>query len=158
MKLWLSQLNSPGRRYMMICDSTRRIRHLWGGYSPKIDDRNWQEQWATYLRANLKGGVIIGDKHFSWGRDHIDDPKWHSGYEKPKGRRPKADHTGQGQVSLTKKQQDYNNAIVRVRGRVELPFASLKTMWQAFAIPWAESPEQLDCVVWYAVGVHNMQL
>lgn len=159
---WSYKLNRPGRRFMIVCDAKRRIRKIWGGYSPKVDDRNWQEEWADYFEDNFHGGVIVGDKHFSWGRNHMTDPKWHSGFEKPRRPKRKRKKTGQDHVpeahSLTKHELDYNAAITKIRGRVESPFAKLKTTWQSLAIPWGESPHQLDCLVWYAVGIFNAQL
>jgi hypothetical protein len=37
---WSQKCNSPGQRYQFIMDGKSRIRKIWGGMSPKVDDGN----------------------------------------------------------------------------------------------------------------------
>ena len=40
---WSYKLNRPGRRFMFVQDLRRRVRKVFGGYSPKVYDGDFLE-------------------------------------------------------------------------------------------------------------------
>lgn len=153
---WSYKCNSPGRRFQVICDANRRIRKVWGGYSPKVYDGAFLEITREWFEEKLKGGVIVADTHYAYGRDNIRDPKFYVPVPKPPKR--KKDDTMVNLSVLTKEQQAKNKAIRQARARVESPFGEVKQKWAALSSPWGESESQLDSLVFLAFGIHNFEL
>jgi hypothetical protein len=153
---WSWKLNKPGRRFMTICDGKRRIRKIWGGYSPKIHDGNWLEIFKDWFEKNLVGAGILGDDHFSWGRKKIKGVKFFTPFRKPP--RPRNPRPGQGRTKLTKAQKTFNSHLTALRARVESPYGSFKTMFAALGKPFAENEQQHDYLVLIAAGVHNSHI
>jgi hypothetical protein len=140
-----------------MMDACRRIRQLWGGYSPKIYDGHFLELKKDWFVANVGDDIIVGDNHFSWGRDNPDKfPKLHSNFPDPL--RGVTGDDISGMTELTKEKKRYNSAVAHARARVESPFGEIKTRWACLQIPFREPREQLDCVVWLALAIHNAKL
>ena len=155
---WSYKCNSPGRRYQVLSDAQRRIRKVWGGYSPKVYDGTFLEMWKEWIETNLRGGVVVADNHYEYGRYSIQDPKFYVAKSNPRGRKRKRQDSGQNLQVLTKEQQQMNAAIKKARSRVEAPFGTIKLMWKNLNKPFGEDPEQLDCLVFIAFAVHNLQI
>jgi hypothetical protein len=60
-------------------------------------------------------------------------------------------------AAVTKKKEDWNREHSRVRSLVDHPFADMKSAFRTLKKPWAEDFEQLDCLFFTAVGVHNVK-
>ena len=99
------------------------------------------------------GGVICGDQHFEMGRRLFENIKFHVPIKAPAQRRGAVDL-----AVLTAEQQLYNKAVRTARNVAEQTFAHMRNMFAALHLPWAESDDQLDCVVFFAAGIHNFHL
>lgn len=153
---WSYKLNRPGRRYMVLRDGRRRIRRVWGGYSPKIHDSSFLDCKKRTLKRKLRGGVVVGDGHFTKAGELFRDPKFHTPIRHPRG--SKSPRPGTSIRTLTIAQQHYNNAVCTLRARMEQPFGTIKSTWKCLKTPWADSDEMLDAVVITAAGCYNAKL
>ena len=136
---------------MVICDARRRIRKLWGGYSPKVYDGDFLKLNADWFREKTPDDVFIADNHFSWGRDESTFPKTFANNPEPAAAPPDGSDT----EVLTHKRRRNNAAVAHARARVETPFGIVKNKWKSLGKPFGESGEQLDCLVWLGFAVHN---
>jgi hypothetical protein len=151
---WSFKKNRPARRYMMLSDGLCRVRGMWGGYSPKVYDGTFLELFQDTFKKNFKGGVIVADGHFEKGNKLFKDPKFLTPKRQPAQPRASAKNL---QV-LTKADQSRNNAIHNARARVESIFGIINKKFECFSVPWRESAEHLDNVVWTAVGIMNREV
>lgn len=160
---WSFKENRPAQRYMMISDGSRRIRALWGGYSPKVYDSNFLKTFLAPYEASLRGVAIIGDNHFLAagkhfkGRIEIIAPTTESGNRKKRARED-PDNPAVGYVEETQEETRLNAAIRHVRARVEQPFGAIKARFKCFEGYWTGTPEQQDVAVRFAAAVHNWLL
>lgn len=138
---------------MFLRDGTMKIVGLWGGYSPKVHDGTWLEMNKWWLDRNLAGGSVLGDCHFAWGVKGLENVVMHCPFPKPS--KPSVDVSSAEVVVLSKAKQSYNEQVRKARSRLENAFGQLKSKWRAFTLKWQEEPEQLDHVMWIAVGVYN---
>jgi hypothetical protein len=155
---WSYKLNRPGRRYMVLRNRKGKILKLWEGYSPKVYDGTWLEIMKQELDQTLAGGVVIADSHFVKGKTLFENVTFLTNIPKQKqSRKKKSDDSTEGKdlEILTKEQEKFNKTHRRAQARVESPFGFIKTKIDAFAKPWSESEEQLDCLVWTASGIKN---
>jgi hypothetical protein len=146
---------------MVLVDARRRVRKIWGGYSPKIYDGHFLELKQEWFRANVPNDILVGDNHFTWGRNNPDKfPKLHANYPDPLRGMAADDIVDDmsGMTELTKEKKRYNAAVAHARARVESPFGVIKTCWACLQTPFRESREQLDCIVWLALAIHNTRL
>ena len=60
-------------------------------------------------------------------------------------------------IPLAQKQERYNAAVKGLRARVENTFGEMKHKFEALQKPWGETDEQLDNLVFLAVGVCNAE-
>lgn len=153
---WSYKLNRPGRRYMVICDAKRRIRFKFGGYSCKTYDGDFLEAKQEYLDEKLKGGVVLADNHFMNGKKIFKNVKFLVNYKEKKDN--SFDNSTQEVVNLTKKQKEFNKKHRHARARVESPFGLLKTNFKSLSIPFRDGDEQMDYLVTYAMGFHNINI
>jgi len=174
---WSWKLNRPGRRFMVLMDGKGRVKKVWGGYSPKIYDGQYVAATEEWYHQNLGGVGVFADEHFRKTTEDWKDPVFYCPHKVAKGwterkeeemhisdgeendqlmRDLKDNPEGEGVCKLTASQQAWNNAQRKMRAKVEGPFAQTKGKWKALAVPWAEEPEQLDCLVFTAFAVWNM--
>ena len=92
---------------MVVSDAFRRIREIWGPYSPKIYDGTRLEQHKSEIMTKFGNEVIIADNHFSWGRDHVEQgwAKFYVNYPQPQ-----KESDGSTSTVLTRERQRYNKA------------------------------------------------
>jgi hypothetical protein len=152
---WSYKCNSPGQRYMFLLDAKTRVRKLWGGYYPKTHDGSFMKLERRWCERNLHKAVILGDQHFQWAKTHYTDVTFHTPIKKPSN--PKGTPKERRKV-LTPTQEEYNKIVRAARARVELPFSEFKTNFKALNQPWLSSEEQMDCLVYFAAGLHNEEL
>lgn len=155
---WSYKCNSPGRRYMMLCDGRGSLKKMWGGYSPKVYDGNFVEERATWFEKRLKGATVVADQHFEWGKTNLEHVRFHTPISHPKGRPRKGEKKKRGESKLrqlSKKERRYNEQVHSARARVELPFGVMKKKFECLDQPWRESPAQLDRLVYFVAGVMN---
>lgn len=149
---WSYKCNSPGVRYMALQDAHGKFRALWGGYSPKIHDGDFLKIYASQLSASVPGAVVVADCHFEWGKSNINGVKFITPFPQPRGR-PRADAVGLAR--LTAAQVRHNSKVHAARARVEGGFGRIEAIFDALRNPWAEGEEQLNALVWTAVGIAN---
>jgi len=150
---WSYKKNSPGRRYMVVEDGERRVRKIWGGYSPKIYDRNFIEAIKEEFRSSFKGATFIADQHFGSCKKFFRDVEWITKFEEPPEEEGNPDQKDAWQ--LTAEQKKINLQIKATRSRVESPFGIIKSKFTVLDKPFAKSPEDLDNLIFFAVGLHN---
>ena len=158
---WSYKLNSPGRRYMIIRDGKGKVRKIWGGYSPKVHDGTWLEMMKDSLEENLSGGVVLADNHFSVGRKLFQKIKFLTNFAEKSGskkRKREEEEDGEGITTLAKQQKVFNKIHRKARARIETPFGYIKSKIESLSKPWSESSEQLDCLVWTAIGIFNRSI
>ena len=138
---WSYKENSPGRRFMLISDGFGRVRKLWGPYSPKIQDGDFIKRKRKWFERKLVGGVVVGDNHFSPGRN-FKKVTFHVPYSKTQ--------------KEWKDKKDYSSDVRNVRHRVESAFGTIKLLFQSLSEPFSESEIELDYLVNYACGIQTM--
>jgi len=139
---------------MALVDAKGRIRKLWGGYSPKLYDGHFLEVNREWVESSLDGAGVVGDTHFSWGKDNLTNVRFFVPFKKPK----KQGDDGQDLQRLTKKQEVHNGKIRRIRARVEKTFTIFHTKFESLNQLWHEDKDQLDALVWTIAGIHNASL
>lgn len=145
---WSGKLKRPARRFQVIRNCKGKLIQVWGGYTPKIMDQWWLDQHKIWIEQHLQDANIFADTHYSGGKTLFKKVSYHTKH---------LEFRGKTKIDLTKKQLKENQAIDAVRARVELPFGWIKNRFKALSLPWAESIEQLDALVWTAVGAYNYQ-
>ena len=153
---WSYKLNSPGRRYQCIISLDGRFLKIWGGYSPKVYDGQFVEMFKQELKNEFQGAKILADCHYKTAKGLIKGVEFFVPYEARRPRKRKRNDDGSNLECLTKKKQKWNQQVRQVRARVEHPFGELKQKWASLDCPFADGPEQLDCVFWIAAAVHNL--
>ena len=121
---WSYKENSPGRRFTFISDAKRRIRKVWGGYSPKVYDGDVLEIFKDWIDQRLKGATIIGDQHYASAQKQFKKVSIQTATRKSSKRKVSED--GVDLNPYTKKQKLSNARIKQLRARVESPFGWLK--------------------------------
>eukprot|EP00005_Dracoamoeba_jomungandri_P008799 CAMPEP_0174276072 /NCGR_PEP_ID=MMETSP0439-20130205/60184_1 /TAXON_ID=0 /ORGANISM="Stereomyxa ramosa, Strain Chinc5" /LENGTH=213 /DNA_ID=CAMNT_0015368261 /DNA_START=512 /DNA_END=1153 /DNA_ORIENTATION=+ len=152
---WSFKLNSPGQRFMMLMDAKRRIRGLWGGYSPKVYDADWMHIRADWFNEHTTGASIIGDSHFTKSNDYLEHVNIVGPPKKPKP--PKGNECVQLETQTKAEKSEYQQ-YAKLRARVESPFAPWKTKWKSLAKPWREERKYQNALVFFIAGVHNYSL
>eukprot|EP00026_Physarum_polycephalum_P019929 Phypoly_transcript_22202.p1 GENE.Phypoly_transcript_22202~~Phypoly_transcript_22202.p1 ORF type:complete len:189 (+),score=33.19 Phypoly_transcript_22202:49-567(+) len=158
-KDWSYKCNSKGRRYMVLRDGKGRIRKMWGGYSPKVFDGHFLELFGEWFEEYLKGVGVIADQHFEGGKK-LKGVIFYTAHHEPR-----FSHNNNNLATneedtvnlhlLTKEQLSFNNALYKLRARVELPFGEAKSIFRVLRQHWGESSNQLDNMVWIAAGVSS---
>ena len=149
---WSYKLNSIGRRYQCIFDAQGRCRGLWGGYSPKIIDSQWVEIYKNELSEKYRGSHIIADGHYYASRNQVEGVKFVTPIPETVKEVP---NDLQRYLGITKKDKEINRKIRNLRARVEAPFGQLKNKFKSLSTTFKEDADQLDCLIFYAVAIHN---
>jgi hypothetical protein len=100
---WSYKEKGPGLRFMFLMDGKRRIRKLWGGYSPKMYDGDFIKMNKEFFEEHCSGVGIVGDIHFETGPVHTPNVQWLVPVSQPRGRKRK--NRTEPVAVLTKKQQ-----------------------------------------------------
>lgn len=149
---WSYKLNRPGRRYMFLRDGRRMIRHVWGGYSPKLHDGMWLEAKREELEEKLRDGEVAADQHFSKGKKIFKSVRFHTPFKLHLQR-----YQSRGEIPFqTRQRVVFNKDLGALRARVERPFGSMKQRFAALAKPWLGPVVQLDYLVKFAAAVYNL--
>ena len=90
------------------------------------------------------------------GKKNFQNVTFYIPFKKPSTGKRKRD--SENIVKFTKVQKKYNKKIKYARARVESPFRLIKKNFIILSKPWAEEEEQLDSLVWIAIGVHNIKI
>ncbi len=138
------KLNRPGLRFTMLESGSRRIRKIWGGYSPKMHDGEFLQLKKHYMEKRLIDAVIIGDGHYTKGNKIFKRLKFQTPIKKPGAGRPAKDKTKETpKKKLSPAQRKYNNEQKHLRAHVESPFGWIKSTFSALNKPWQEDDDQL---------------
>jgi hypothetical protein len=151
---WSAKLRKPGRRFQILRNASGRIIKAWGGYSPKLMDSMFIEVKKKWLNKHLKGATVVADNHYSVAQKLIPKVEYFVPTEKQDVESKKKNN--RLRKTLTKKQQKRSQQISSVRARVEHPFAWITQHFAWLNKPFAEEPEQLDALVWMAIGAYNV--
>jgi hypothetical protein len=152
---WSYKLNAPGVRFQAVIDCQRRVRRLWGPYSPKIEDTTFLQMYHREIENDFDGANVLGDGHYYEATRTFNKAHFYAPRPEPKQPRGVARQRGQGLVVLTKTQQQNNLEIRRLRADMESPFGDLHKKLDILSTPFAEGFDQLGYVVVFAVGLHN---
>ena len=60
--------------------------------------------------------------------------------------------------TLSPEEEEANEIIAGVRGRVEGPYGWVKRAFHALFLPFYEDEEQHDCLVWTAFACHRLMV
>jgi hypothetical protein len=165
---WSFKLNAPGRRYMLLSDANRRVRKIYGGYTPKLHDGSFLEANKAAFASDFRGARVVADGHFSKGKKlfgEVEDIKFYIAYrlktpKKGKKRKftPGVDLEDDGAKEiLTTAHKKFNKEQAKVRSRVESIFGWMKEKFQVLKL-FREGGEQMDFLVNIALAVHNRKL
>ena len=135
---WSGKLKHAARRFMVLRDGKGRIRHLWGGYSPKVYDGHFIEVNQEFFQEEIQGGKILADNHFSISKKLFKDPKFYTNYPEPANSRKRKAADMEDLVLETKKRKKYNADQHYSRARIEQPFATIKSWFRSLVLPWEE--------------------
>jgi hypothetical protein len=117
---------------MVLRDGKGKIRKMWGGYSLKVFDGHFLELFKKWFENKLNGVGVIADQHFEWGKN-LKNVKFFTAHHEPYFSRntttPDEDDDAVDLITLTKDQQSYNNALYKLRARVELSFGEAKSIF-----------------------------
>jgi DDE superfamily endonuclease len=149
---WSYKNKSIGRRFQCTFDGRGRCIDMLGGYSPKIIDSMFFEANKTYLSEKYRGATLIGDGHYYASRKKVEGVKIKAPI--PKNIKVKADTEVEFQ-EITKKNETRNKQIRTLRSRVESPFGFLKNKWKVLGETFMEDAYQLECLVFFAMGIKN---
>lgn len=141
---------------MFIMDGRRRIRKLWGGYSPKLYDGDFLNIQREFFAQHFSGTAVVGDGHFEKGPTFIPSVEWLVPTAKPRGRKKKGE--SEPIELLSRKQQQMNKEIRDIRSRLESPFGNISNMFTILEEAWREEEKQLEDLVFFAAGYHNSTL
>lgn len=168
------KLNGPGRRYMFVRNGSRKVVKLWGGYTPKLYDGYFVEDHKDEIDEKLAGSTLIGDNHFTYGAQYLENVKIATplGAIKRNSEVPEELEADEGNSAnaasvyefeggktrgrLTKEEEEWKSGIQKLRARVEGLFGFLKSTFKSLNTPFQESARQQDALVYYAVGIFNM--
>ena len=147
------KLSRVGRRYLVLAEGELLVRHIWGGYSPKLYDGHATVFLEDWLSEHLVNGVIIADQHFEWAAKKLNCVRFCTPIKSPP--KPKSQQLLVNARVLTKKQQNFNDAHSHLRARIEVIFGWLKNTFACFSQPFPEELDELDMIFRYAIGIHN---
>ena len=150
-KLW-----RLGRRYMFVQDAQSQILRIWGGYSPKLYDGHFVELMHQQIERDFDSADIIADQHFEYGNQFLRHAYIWTNPAEPNPNKRKRE--GEDLENPTKEIKAYKRAHQRLRARVEDVFGLMTQKFHSLAVPWRESEEQMDNLVFIAAAVHNSNL
>jgi hypothetical protein len=156
---WSYKLNGPGRRYMLLQNGQNKILKIWGGYTPKLYDGDFLDLKKEWFRRHLDGAHVIGDDHFRKGKEYFRSkkhPKFHIPYRITEAKSGNSDPDLDD--VLPKGKQRFNKRLHKLRSRVEIPFGWVKNSFASISTPWPEAEQQLDYLIVFAFGVHNLRI
>jgi len=140
-------------RFMTLTSAKRRIRMIWGPYSPKAFDGRFLEAKREWIETNLAGATNIADGHFSIGRTLFRSVPFLVNYPVPNI--DDADDTTQDIPQLTKERLDFNARHSRTRARIESVFGEIKKKFKTLSTKTQIPIDDQANVFKYACGLHN---
>ena len=151
-KYWSYKAKSLGRRYQCIFDAEGRCRAIWGGYSPKVIDSQWVEIYKDELSTKFQGAHIIADCHYYASRNKVPGVKFVTPIPDNVKKVPE---DVKSYLGILDKDKEMNKKIRNLRARVEAPFAQIQNRFKALGGTFKDDDTQLDCLVYYALAIHN---
>jgi len=156
---------------MLVAETGRMyIRYINGGYSPKVDDREWTRIKRDTMEELFGDSNIVGDGHFRWAQQHLEHPAFFAPLPNPRGGGDESeddensDHADDDAMDvdevptkLTQMQKKDNRNLRAVRGGVESPFGLLKREWKTLGGVWLDTEEEQRQFVFIAAAILNMQ-
>jgi hypothetical protein len=154
-KCYSKKLGMSGRRWLTVCDADGRTQFISKPFKPTDYDSVIMVYHHIELEEAFPNVTMIADCHFSSAAEvissfHIITPKSGAG-------RPRVIDGKKVPHQLPPEDIARNNVIAGVRGSVKAPFGWIDAVFGMLSVPFRESEEQHDCLVWYAMVVHCIQ-
>ena len=152
--LWSHKLKAPGRRWLTITNAKAQVQWVQGPYKPTQFDGDLTVLNAATLDKLFGRVHMIGDNHFKKAGEFFSKITLFTNISK--GGRPKTVDGKKIPVTLTKEEEELNEKISLVRGKIEAPYGWVKLHFKALSKPFFESEKQHHCLVLYSFAVHRI--
>ena len=153
---WSQKLQSPGRRWVTICNAKGQTQWVSPCYPPTCYDGDITVAAASELDCLFPKLHMIGDNHFRKAAPFLKSVVLHTNVAK--SGRPKMVDGKKVPVTLSKEEEEWNEKISQVRGKIEAPYGWCKNTFYCLNKPFYESERQHDCVVWTAFACHHLMI
>lgn len=155
-EFWSGKIHAPARRFQFLRNAKGKIIKAWGGYSPKIMDSIFLDFKKQWIRKNLANANIAADSHYKVGKKIFKEVHYLTPLQISQSSKSEEEpDQDSNKTMLPSNQRKFNKDLREIRGRVEHPFAWMKNRFNSLKFPWGEDPEQLDALVWMAIGAYN---
>ena len=151
---WSHKLRSPGRRWLTVSNAKGMVQWVAGPYLPTQYDGDLAVLNATLLDKLFGKCEMIGDNHFRKATGFFEKIKLHTNVSKA-GRPKKVDGQKVPAV-LSKEEEELNEKISLVRGKVEAPYGWVKQHFTALSKPFYENQKQHHYLVLYSFAIHRI--
>ena len=151
---WSHKLKSPGRRWLTITNAKAQVQWVAGPYKPTQYDGDLTVLNVATLDMLFGRSHMVGDNHFKKAGEFFSKITLFTNISK--GGRPKTVDGKKVPVTLTKEEEELNEKISLVRGKVEAPYGWVKQHFSALSKPFFESEKQHHCLVLYSFAVHRI--
>jgi hypothetical protein len=148
--------NSLARKFQFVNDGRGRIVDLFGPYSPKTHDSEFLKLQKDLIANAYTGAEILADGHYTVGRTLVDNILFHVALTKGETRYPPKYNQMIRKFNITSK--EYSKHIRKARAFVESPFGLLKLKYKSLANKFTEGERELQKLVFYSVGLYNLEL
>ena len=153
---WSHKLHAPGRRWLTVANAKGMVQWVAGPYLHTQYDGD-----LAVLNAVTPDGLfckcdMVGDNHFRKATEFLQKIKLYTNVSK--AGRPKMVNGQKVPVTLTKEEEQLNEIISLVRGKVEAPYGWVKQHFAALSKPFFENQKQHQYLVLYSFAVHRIVL
>ena len=154
--LWSYKLKAPGRRWLTVTNAKGQVQWVEGPYLPTQYDGDLAVLNVVALDGLFGKSHMIGDNHFKKAGEFFSKITLFTNISK--GGRPKRVNGVKIPVTLSKEEEEMNEKISLVRGKVEAPYGWVKQHFMALNKPFFESAKQHHYLVKYSFAVHRIVL
>jgi hypothetical protein len=113
------------------------------------------------IEACFPGCTIVGDQHFAWAVTRFKKCRIVAPISAQEGELkecPSLRNPNRKKRVLNELDLAWNEAVRRIRARVETPGASCKRIFRSLANKFRGTEEEHDCVIRTALAFHNLRL
>ena len=153
---WSHKLRAPGRRWLTVTNAKGMVQWVAGPYLPTQYDGDLAVLNAVSLDGLFGKCDMVGDNHFRKATEFLQKITLYTNVSK--AGRPKKVNGQKVPVTLTKEEEELNETISLVRGKVEAPYGWVKQHFAALSKPFFENKKQHHHLVLYSFAVHRIVL